>query len=211
MKKGIGASKGYAIGYAFIKKDEEVKIEERIVENIDEELARLKAATDATRAQLEKIKDKAEKEMGAEKAAVFESHMMLLDDPEFTGAIEMNVSNNKVNAEKALNDVLDMYVAIFGSMEDEYMKERIADVKDVGARILKNLAGVDTEGLASVGENTIVIAHDLTPSDTSIKFVIIASINNAITVIENALKTPLKQFPYPTFTSKKNTPLFHTH
>ena len=167
MKKGIGASKGYAIGYAFIKKDEEVKIEERIVENIDEELARLKAATDATRAQLEKIKDKAEKEMGAEKAAVFESHMMLLDDPEFTGAIEMNVSNNKVNAEKALNDVLDMYVAIFGSMEDEYMKERIADVKDVGARILKNLAGVDTEGLASVGENTIVIAHDLTPSDTA--------------------------------------------
>ena len=84
MKKGIGASKGYAIGYAFIKKDEEVKIEERIVENIDEELARLKAATDATRAQLEKINDKAEKEMGAEKAAVFESHMMLLDDPEFT-------------------------------------------------------------------------------------------------------------------------------
>ena len=167
MKKGIGASKGYAIGYAFIKKDEEVKIEERIVENIDEELARLKAATDATRAQLEKIKDKAEKEMGAEKAAVFESHMMLLDDPEFTGAIEMNISNNKVNAEKALNDVLDMYVAIFGSMEDEYMKERIADVKDVGARILKNLAGVDTEGLASVGENTIVIAHDLTPSDTA--------------------------------------------
>ena len=167
MKNGIGASKGYAIGYAFIKKDEEVKIEERIVENIDEELARLKAATDATRAQLEKIKDKAEKEMGAEKAAVFESHMMLLDDPEFTGAIEMNISNNKVNAEKALNDVLDMYVAIFGSMEDEYMKERIADVKDVGARILKNLAGVDTEGLASVGENTIVIAHDLTPSDTA--------------------------------------------
>ena len=167
MKHGIGASKGYAIGYAFIKKDEEVKIEERIVENIDEELARLKAATDATRAQLEKIKDKAEKEMGAEKAAVFESHMMLLDDPEFTGAIEMNISNNKVNAEKALNDVLDMYVAIFGSMEDEYMKERIADVKDVGARILKNLAGVDTEGLASVGENTIVIAHDLTPSDTA--------------------------------------------
>ncbi|CDM69549.1 Phosphoenolpyruvate-protein phosphotransferase [Clostridium bornimense] len=167
MKKGIGASKGYAIGYAFIKKDEEVKIEERIIENIDEELARLKAATDATRAQLEKIKDKAEKEMGAEKAAVFESHMMLLDDPEFTGAIEMNVSNNKVNAEKALNDVLDMYIAIFGSMEDEYMKERIADVKDVGARILKNLAGVDTEGLASVGENTIVIAHDLTPSDTA--------------------------------------------
>ena len=167
MKKGIGASKGYAIGYAFIKKDEEVKIEERIVENIDEELARLKAATDATRAQLEKIKDKAEKEMGAEKAAVFESHMMLLDDPEFTGAIEMNISNNKVNAEKALNDVLDMYVAIFGSMEDEYMKERIADVKDVGARILKNLAGVDTEGLASVGENSIVIAHDLTPSDTA--------------------------------------------
>ena len=167
MKKGIGASKGYAIGYAFIKKDEEVKIEERIIENIDEELARLKAATDATRAQLEKIKDKAEKEMGAEKAAVFESHMMLLDDPEFTGAIEMNISNNKVNAEKALNDVLDMYVAIFGSMEDEYMKERIADVKDVGARILKNLAGVDTEGLASVGENTIVIAHDLTPSDTA--------------------------------------------
>ncbi len=167
MKKGIAASKGYAIGYAFIKSEEEVTVVEKAIENIEEEIERLNGAVEASREQLNKIKAKAEVELGADKAAVFESHMMLLDDPEFTGAIEMNISSNRVNAEKALSDVLDMYVAIFDSMEDEYMRERVADVKDVGARLLKNISGVAAQDLSDVAENTIIIAHDLTPSDTA--------------------------------------------
>ncbi|MFD3155672.1 phosphoenolpyruvate--protein phosphotransferase [Haloimpatiens sp. FM7330] len=167
IKEGISASKGYAIGKVVIKTDEEVQIVEKKIEDIGAEKARLKEAVEASREQLMKIKEKAEKEVGADKAAVFESHMMLLDDPEFTGAIEMNIDSNSVNAEKALQDVIDMYMGIFAAMEDEYMRERAADVKDVGKRILNNLAGVKGVDFDSLDENTILVAHDLTPSDTA--------------------------------------------
>ncbi|NMM62182.1 phosphoenolpyruvate--protein phosphotransferase [Clostridium sp. P21] len=167
MKKGIAASKGYAIGKALIKEDSEVKIEERKIEDIKSEKERFKKALDLSREQLTKIKEKAEKEMGADKAAVFESHMMLLDDPEFAGAVGMEIENNMVNAEKALNDVATMYAGIFAAMEDEYMRERGADVKDVSKRILANLAGKVSADSEEMAANTIVIAHDLTPSDTA--------------------------------------------
>ncbi|MCY6371515.1 phosphoenolpyruvate--protein phosphotransferase [Clostridium ganghwense] len=167
MKKGIAASKGYAIGNVVIKEDNEVCIVETKITDLDAEKTKLNKAIENSREQLTKIKEKAEKDLGAAKAAVFESHMMLLDDPEFTGAVEMNIESNMVNAEKALNDVIEMYMGIFGAMEDEYMKERAADIKDVGNRILANLAGKAGSGLEDLQENTIVVAHDLTPSDTA--------------------------------------------
>lgn len=166
MKKGIAASKGYAIGTVLIKEDSEVKIEERKIENVQEEKERFKKALEASKEQLSQIKEKAAKEMGADKAAVFESHIMLLEDPEFAGAVEMGIESNKINAEKALQDVLEMYAGIFAAMEDEYMRERGADVKDVGKRILANLAGKATE-ISGYKDNTVVVAHDLTPSDTA--------------------------------------------
>jgi phosphoenolpyruvate-protein phosphotransferase (PTS system enzyme I) len=167
MKKGIAASRGYAIGKVALKEHEEVAIVEREIENLEEEKVRLQGAVTLSREQLEKIRVKAEAEMGADKAAVFESHMMLLDDPEFVGAIEANVEGSMVNAEKALMDVVDMFVGIFDAMDDEYMKERAADVKDVGNRILNNLLGKSMEGMGELESNTIVVAHDLTPSDTA--------------------------------------------
>ncbi|WP_180963971.1 phosphoenolpyruvate--protein phosphotransferase [Haloimpatiens massiliensis] len=167
LKKGISASKGYAIGKVVIKKEQELNVVEEKVQDIIAEKQRLKDAAEASRDQLIKIKEKAEKEVGKDKAAVFESHMMLLDDPEFTGAIEMNIESASVNAEKALKDVIDMYMGIFAAMEDEYMRERAADVKDVGDRILKNLLGVTSGDLSDIEENTVVVAHDLTPSDTA--------------------------------------------
>lgn len=167
MKKGIAASKGYAIGHVVIKDDSEISIVEKTINDIASEQLRLEKALDATRQQLTKIKQKAEKELGKDKAAVFESHMMLLEDPEFTGAVKTNIENNKVNAEKALSDVVEMYSGIFASMEDEYMRERGADVKDVGHRILANLVGKNPDGLENLEENTVIVAHDLTPSDTA--------------------------------------------
>jgi phosphotransferase system enzyme I (PtsI) len=167
MKKGIAASKGYAIGHVFVKTTDEVKITETKIDDIDAEKERLKAAVEASREQLTAIKEKAEKEIGADKAAVFESHIMLLDDPEFTGAMETGVETNSINAEKAVSDVIDMYSAIFESMEDEYMKERGADVKDVGKRVIANLCGNADGGMGNLEENTVVVAHDLTPSDTA--------------------------------------------
>ncbi|MBC2579613.1 phosphoenolpyruvate--protein phosphotransferase [Clostridium sp. DJ247] len=167
MKKGIAASKGYSIGTVVIKEDSEVKVEEKKIEDIQGEKARFGQAVEASRQQLSQIKEKAAREMGADKAAVFESHIMLLDDPEFTGAVEMGIEGNSINAEKALQDVIEMYAGIFAAMEDEYMRERGADVKDVGKRILANLAGKISADSDELGANTVVVAHDLTPSDTA--------------------------------------------
>ncbi|AKA71463.1 phosphoenolpyruvate--protein phosphotransferase [Clostridium scatologenes] len=167
MKKGIAASKGYAIGKVLIKEVNEVKVEERKIEDIQSEKDRFKKSLDASRDQLTKIKEKAEKEMGADKAAVFESHMMLLDDPEFAGAVDIAIENDKINAEKALENVSTMYAGIFEAMEDEYMRERGADVKDVSKRILANLAGKISADSEEMEANTIIVAHDLTPSDTA--------------------------------------------
>jgi phosphotransferase system enzyme I (PtsI) len=167
MKKGIAASRGYAVGKVVLKIKEEVVITERKIDNLDEEKGRLQASIELSRQQLNRIKEKAEAEMGADKAAVFESHMMLLDDPEFVGAIEANIEAGMINAEKALKDVVDMYVGIFETMEDEYMRERAADVKDVGDRLLSNLLGKISGDVQSLEGNTVIVAHDLTPSDTA--------------------------------------------
>ncbi|OOO62394.1 phosphoenolpyruvate--protein phosphotransferase [Clostridium tepidum] len=167
MKKGIAASKGYAIGKIFIKEDINIEVVEKSIDNIEEEKERFKKALVSTKEQLEKIRDKAQKEVGAEKAAVFDSHIMLLDDPEFAGAVDMNIESNKVNSEKALQEVIDMYSSIFASMEDEYMRERGADIKDVGKRIMLNLMGKSSNSMDDLDKDTIIVAQDLTPSDTA--------------------------------------------
>ena len=167
MKKGIAASKGYAIGKVFVQENEEIVITDAKVSDIEAEKAKLKSALDASRDQLEKIKEKAAKEMGEEKAAVFEAHITLLDDPEFTGAMEMEIANNSINTMKAVESVTNTFVAIFDAMEDAYMKERAADIKDVSKRIISNLAGKGGDAFAITEDNTVVVAHDLTPSDTA--------------------------------------------
>ncbi|WP_026886646.1 phosphoenolpyruvate--protein phosphotransferase [Clostridium beijerinckii] len=167
MKKGIAASKGYAIGKVFLQEHEEIIINDSKIADIDAEKAKMQKALDDSKTQLEAIKDKAEKEMGAEKAAVFEAHITLLDDPEFTGAMMMEIENNSLNGLKAIESVANTFVAIFESMDNEYMRERAADIKDVSKRILSNFAGKGGDSFAITEENTVVVAHDLTPSDTA--------------------------------------------
>ena len=167
MKKGIAASKGYAIGKVFLQVNEEIVITDKKVSDIEAEKAKLQKALDDSRTQLEKIKEKALTEMGAEKAQVFEAHITLLDDPEFTGAMQMEIESNSTNSMKAVQSVTDMFVSIFDAMEDAYMRERAADIKDVSKRIISNLAGKGGDAFAITEENTIVVAHDLTPSDTA--------------------------------------------
>lgn len=167
MKKGTAASKGYAIGKVFLQVNEEIVIPDEKVSDIEAEKAKLQKALDDSRTQLEKIKEKALVEMGEEKAQVFEAHITLLDDPEFTGAMQNEIETNSVNSMKAVQSVTDMFVSIFDAMEDAYMKERAADIKDVSKRIISNLAGKGGDAFAITEGNTIVVAHDLTPSDTA--------------------------------------------
>lgn len=167
MKKGIAASKGYAIGKVFLQEHEEIVISDVKITDVAGEKEKMQKALDDSKVQLEIIKDKAEKEMGAEKAAVFEAHITLLDDPEFTGAMMSEIENNNVNGLKAIESVTNTFVAIFESMDNEYMRERAADIKDVSKRILANFAGKGGDAFAITENNTIVVAHDLTPSDTA--------------------------------------------
>ena len=167
MKKGIAASKGYAIGKVFLQEHEEIVITDAKITDITAEKEKMQKALDDSKAQLEVIKAKAAEEMGAEKAAVFEAHITLLDDPEFTGAMMNEVEMNSVNGLKAIESVTNTFVAIFDSMDDEYMRERAADIKDVSKRILSNFAGKGGDDFAITENNTVVVAHDLTPSDTA--------------------------------------------
>lgn len=166
MKKGIAASRGYAIGYVSIKENEEIIITNDKVKDTKHEIERLVKALDLSRIQIEEVKQKAFENMGEEKAAVFESHIMLLEDPEFVGTIKSEIEGNKTNAEKAVKIVSDSFLSIFEAMEDEYMKERAADIRDVSNRIILNLLG-KVKGLEIEEKNTILVADDLTPSDTA--------------------------------------------
>ncbi|ANF12709.1 phosphoenolpyruvate--protein phosphotransferase [Clostridium butyricum] len=167
MKKGIAAYKGYAIGTVFLQEHEEIVITDAKITDVAAEKEKMQKALDNSRSQLEAIKAKAAEEMGAEKAEVFEAHITLLDDPEFTGAMMNEIEMNSINGLKAIESVTNTFVAIFESMDNEYMRERAADIKDVSKRILSNFAGKGGDDFAITENNTIVVAHDLTPSDTA--------------------------------------------
>lgn len=167
MKKGIAASKGYAIGKVLLQKHEEIIITDSKIKDVEAEKAVLQNALDASKEQLQKIKAKAVESMGQEKAEVFEAHITLLDDPEFTGGMMLEIESNNINSLKAVDNITNTFVMIFEAMENTYMRERAADIKDVSKRIIANLAGKGGEDLGITEENTIVVAEDLTPSDTA--------------------------------------------
>ena len=166
MKKGIAASKGYAIGNVFLYEENEITITDEKVTDVDAEIGKLKDAVSLCKQQLEKIKKKTIENVGEHEAAVFEAHILILDDPEFVGSVENEIKNNSTNAMKAVETVSNNLVMVFEAIDDAYLRERAADIRDVSKRMMANLAG-HTVGLEIEKENTIVVAHDLTPSDTA--------------------------------------------
>jgi phosphotransferase system enzyme I (PtsI) len=167
MKKGIPASKGYAIGHAVVKNHIEFVIAERLIDDIQAEKERFYKAIEESKIQIRTIIVKTAKELGGDKAVVFQSHIMILEDPELISAVEDLIQNSRINCEKAIDDVIQGYLVIFESMDDEYMRERAADIKDVSGRLQWNLSGGKSSGVERLKENTIIVAHDLTPSDTA--------------------------------------------
>lgn len=165
MEIGIGVSLGYAIGKVVIKEAEKIFISEDKIENIEEEKAKLKEAIRKTVEQLEVLKEKTEAEMGTDKAEIFEAHITLAEDPVFLEEIECLV-NDKMNCQLATKTVTDGYLEMFNNMEDEYLRERAIDLKDVSKRIILNILGKIEESF-DYGKDTVIVAHDLTPSDTA--------------------------------------------
>ncbi|CEO27262.1 phosphoenolpyruvate-protein phosphotransferase [[Clostridium] sordellii] len=167
MYKGTGASPGIALGNALVIEHSELNIEKKNIENIEAEIEKLQSAVETSRIELEKVKERAKVELGEHEAEIFEAHLLVLADPELIDQTISKIKDEKVNADFALNEVKDMFVSIFESMDNEYMRERAADIKDVTNRVLRHILGVKVVDLSALDEEVILIAHDLTPSDTA--------------------------------------------
>ncbi|EWM58471.1 phosphoenolpyruvate--protein phosphotransferase [Streptococcus thermophilus] len=168
MLKGIAASDGVAVAKAYLLVQPDLSFETVTVEDISAEEARLDAALAASQDELSVIREKAVESLGEEAAAVFDAHLMVLADPEMTGQIKETIRAKQVNAKAALTEVTNMFIAIFEGMDDNpYMQERAADIRDVTKRVLANLLGKKLPNPATIDEESIIVAHDLTPSDTA--------------------------------------------
>ncbi|WP_262316114.1 phosphoenolpyruvate--protein phosphotransferase [Lacticaseibacillus parakribbianus] len=166
--KGIAASDGIATAKAYMLVQPDLSFSQSTIEDPEKEIDRLHDALDQSNGELKIIREKAAESLGEEEAQVFDAHMMILADPEFTGAIESKIKDDKVNAETALKSVSDMFIATFEAMVDNpYMQERAADIRDVATRILAHLLGRPLPNPALIDSEVIVVAHDLTPSDTA--------------------------------------------
>ncbi|MDV2509060.1 phosphoenolpyruvate--protein phosphotransferase [Enterococcus faecalis] len=168
MLKGIAASDGVAVAKAYLLVQPDLSFNKTSVEDTDAEATRLDDALAKSTEELQAIRDKAAQSLGEAEAQVFDAHLMVLSDPEMVGQIKQNIQDNKVNAEAALKEVTDMYIGMFEAMDDNaYMQERAADIRDVAKRILAHLLGVTLPNPSMINEEVIVVAHDLTPSDTA--------------------------------------------
>jgi phosphoenolpyruvate-protein phosphotransferase (PTS system enzyme I) len=166
--KGIGVSPGIAIGRAVI-------IESRIAsvyrvpirdEEIAGEVTRFMESLERTKEELLELKQKVSRSMGDEFASIFEAHAMMVSDPAFADKVIQKIESEQVNAEWALSEVQEEFQARFASFDDPYLRERTADVKDVAERVLKHLQGVAHHDLSEIAHDVIILADDLTPSDT---------------------------------------------
>jgi phosphotransferase system enzyme I (PtsI) len=168
MIKGIAASNGIVIGKAFVVSDAKPKLPRYDISpnQKDQELARLNRAMTKTKKQLEDIRANLAAKTGEEEAAIFDAHLMLLEDPMLAEAITEKISQG-CNAEAAVYDASETFACMFDAMDDEYMRSRAADVRDIRSHWVNNLLGVDIRTLVNMTQPAVVFAHDLAPSDTA--------------------------------------------
>ncbi|AXF57898.1 phosphoenolpyruvate--protein phosphotransferase [Salicibibacter kimchii] len=163
--KGIAASNGVAIAYAFLLEQPALNVQERAVSDVKREISRFQKAQKKAKRELETIRKKAFVQQGEENAEIFSAHILVLEDPEVIDAVESKIKEDGVNASFALQEVSTMYIKMFEDMGNTYMQARVTDIKDVSQRLLLHLAEVENTSLSAIDEETIVISHDLTPSD----------------------------------------------
>ena len=167
--KGISGSRGIAVGNVYKYIQEEIVIPDYIVPEggVDQEIAKFAGAMAGTLKQLDNIRKKTLDEMGPEEAAIFEAHMQIAQDPSLSDGIKALVESGAMNVVAATEQTINTFADIFLGMEDPYMRERGADIKDIGDRLLRNMLGMNPRGLSHVTGDVILVAHDLAPSDTA--------------------------------------------
>ncbi|MEC1336963.1 phosphoenolpyruvate--protein phosphotransferase [Bacillus velezensis] len=165
--KGIGASAGIAIAKAYRLEEPDLTVEKKNIADAAAEVSRFDEAIVRSKEELEKIKEHALKELGQDKADIFSAHLLVLSDPELLNPVKEKISADSVNAEFALKETASMFVTMFESMDNEYMKERAADIRDVTKRVTGHLLGVEIPNPSMISEEVVIVAEDLTPSDTA--------------------------------------------
>ncbi|BCG58347.1 phosphoenolpyruvate--protein phosphotransferase [Paenibacillus sp. URB8-2] len=164
---GIAASAGIAVARAFILEHPDYTIKKTVVTDVEAEVAKLDKALEISRAELQRIKERTLAELGEKKAEIFESHLLILDDPELISPVKDKIREESVNADYALNEVAAQFIAMFENMKSAYLQERAADMRDVTKRVMNHLLGIHYVSPAEISEEVVVIAEDLTPSDTA--------------------------------------------
>ncbi|NLS52444.1 phosphoenolpyruvate-protein phosphotransferase PtsI [Hafnia alvei] len=169
MISGILVSPGIAFGKALLLKEDEIIINRKKIaaEEVEQEIARFKSGRDKASVQLEAIRVKASETFGEEKAAIFEGHIMLLEDEELEQEIIALIKDSKMTADAAAHEVVEGQAKALEELDDEYLKERAADVRDIGKRLLMNILGMTIVDLSAIQDEVILVATDLTPSETA--------------------------------------------
>jgi len=167
--QGISGSRGVAVGNVYRYIQEEIVIPDYTVAEdiVEEEIGKFAAAMAATLKQLDTIRQKALDEMGPEEAAIFEAHMQIAQDPSLSDGIKSLVESSHTNVVAATAQTIETFANIFLGMEDPYMRERGADIKDIGDRLMRNMLGMNPRGLSHISGEVILVAQDLAPSDTA--------------------------------------------
>ena len=167
--QGISGSRGVAVGNVYRYIQEEIVIPDYTVadDKVEEEIGKFAAAMAATLKQLDTIRQKALDEMGPEEAAIFEAHMQIAQDPSLSDGIKSLVESSHTNVVAAIAQTIETFANIFLGMEDAYMRERGADIKDIGDRLMRNMLGMNPRGLSHISGEVILVAQDLAPSDTA--------------------------------------------
>lgn len=164
--KGIRASPGIALGPAYLYTELVIEVNEGRVKDAQTELARLETALGQARDQLETLQRKTQKSIGQDEAAIFDAHELFLEDPQLLGDVRTAIESKRINCEFAWNMAIENYARKLESVEDEYIRARAADLRDVGERVLRLLLGIEEIDLSGLKEPSIIVARDLTPSDT---------------------------------------------
>ncbi|HGP2682572.1 TPA: phosphoenolpyruvate-protein phosphotransferase PtsI [Salmonella enterica] len=169
MISGILASPGIAFGKALLLKEDEIVIARKKIsaDKVDQEVERFLSGRAKASAQLEAIKTKAGETFGEEKEAIFEGHIMLLEDEELEQEIIALIKDKHMTADAAAHEVIEGQATALEELDDEYLKERAADVRDIGKRLLRNILGLAIIDLSAIQEEVILVAADLTPSETA--------------------------------------------
>ena len=167
MLSGILASLGIDFGKALILKQDKIVLNNVMMEDSEKEIKRFLECRDQTAAQLEAIRDHALLSLGEEKASIFDGHIMLLEDEELEDDVTTLIKDNKYSADYAISKVVNEMVDTLAALEDPYLRERAGDFKDIGDRLLKNVLGISIVDLNEIKDEVILIANDLTPSETA--------------------------------------------